>query len=823
MRGPVAPLFAGLARHGGRVALRTADESLTYAALDDRVRAIGRALGTQRRLVMVVADNTPDAVVSYLGALRGGHVVLLASGDDLGAATLRATYDPDVVIGPSTGWRIDEQRDGTAHDLHPDLALLMSTSGSTGAAKLVRLSYDNLQANATAIAQYLELTPDDRAITTLPMQYCYGLSVINSHIEAGASLVLTNLSVVDRCFWDLFAASGATSFAGVPHTFELLERVGFDAMSLPALRYVTQAGGRLHPDRVRHFAQLAERDGWELFVMYGQTEATARIAYLPAALARAHAGSIGVPVPGGSLTVDSPDSDGVGELVYRGPNVMLGYAEHAGDLADGASLTELRTGDLGRVTTDCLYEIVGRSSRFTKLFGLRVDLDVVEAALADHGIASMCTGDDAALIAAVTTEADAVRARSVLKKLLNVPPSAVTVVVVDELPRLANGKPAYANLGRLAAQRERDEGAPRKSECTVSDAFASVLGVTPSDHVSFVSLGGDSLSYVEMSLRLEEIIGDLPRDWHVTPVEALAQRRAVTRRRWFARTETSVVLRAVAIILVVGTHAKLWHLPGGAHALLIIAGYNFARFQLRAANMAASIARIAVPSMVWIAGVAALSGKYGWEHALLVNGHIGASDSRSGYWFIEALVQILVPVALVLAVPPVRRAERRWPLAFALAVVTLGLTIRFDVVFLGDARPNISRAHEVLWLFALGWAASRAGRASSRAVVARAAVSVFGAIAVAGFFGNPSRELIVFAALLLVVWVPSLPVPRFSTTALGAVGAASLYIYLSHWQVYPVLDRLHGPLLAVAGSLVVGIGVWSVARRVIARVETRLS
>ncbi|BAS10619.1 long-chain-fatty-acid--CoA ligase [Arthrobacter sp. Hiyo4] len=160
--------------------------------------------------------------------MAAGHPLILLPADKPAALdSLVAAYDPDVVLSSANGRTVlEERRPGTGHTLHPDLALLLSTSGSTGSPKLVRLSYDNLQANAESIAEYLGITEYDRAMTTLPMSYCYGLSVINSHLLHGASLVLTDLSVVDPCFWDLFRSERATSFAAVPYTFELLERVG---------------------------------------------------------------------------------------------------------------------------------------------------------------------------------------------------------------------------------------------------------------------------------------------------------------------------------------------------------------------------------------------------------------------------------------------------------------------------------------------------------------------------------------------------------------------------------------------------------------------
>jgi acyl-CoA synthetase (AMP-forming)/AMP-acid ligase II len=211
----VAGFVANLAIHGDRIAVVGPDGDLTYAELDRRVADLADRLGPQRRLVALEAGNAVEPLVAYLAALRGRHpVMLLPPGDDLVRRRLTGAYEPDVVLGSGSGWEPDARRPGTVHDLHPDLALLLSTSGSTGSAKLVRLSHRNLQANAEAISAYLGLSPDDRAPTTLPMQYCYGLSIVNSYLSAGAGLVLTDLSVVDRCFWDLFRATGATSLAG---------------------------------------------------------------------------------------------------------------------------------------------------------------------------------------------------------------------------------------------------------------------------------------------------------------------------------------------------------------------------------------------------------------------------------------------------------------------------------------------------------------------------------------------------------------------------------------------------------------------------------
>jgi acyl-CoA synthetase (AMP-forming)/AMP-acid ligase II/acyl carrier protein len=801
------PFADDLGRHGTRVALHTATEVVTYGELDARVEERCQQLGTERRLVLAVASNTIESIVTYLAALRGEHPVLLAPGGSGDATkTLIDTYDPDVVI---EGAELAERHRSTAHELHPELALLLSTSGSTGTPKLVRLSRSNLVANAASIAEYLAITGDDCAITSLPMQYCYGLSVINSHLHTGAGLALTELSVVDACFWTLFDQVGATSFAGVPHTFELLDRVDFDELSLPTLRYVTQAGGRMPAATVRRYAELGQARGWDLVVMYGQTEATARMAYLPPAMAATNPACIGVAVPGGELRIDRPDDRGVGELVYRGANVMLGYARTPDDLATGATIEELHTGDLARCTDDGLFQIVGRRSRFVKPFGVRVDLDDLERHLAEEAVTAVCTGDDDLLVVAVTNDADAEHATACIDARLGLPRSRRRVVVLDEIPRLTSGKPDHGAVRRSAgALAPATKVVTASVDEPVRGAFAAVLQVVPTDDATFVSLGGDSLSYVEMSVRLEALLGELPRDWHLRTVADLAASAPKARRPW-AKLDTSVVLRALATLLIVGSHTDLWEQAGGAHALLAIAGYNFGRFQLDGGRRWPSIGRIAAPSFCWIGGLALFGGIYGWRHALFLNGFLGGRSSSWMFWFVEALLQILVLLAVVLAVPAVARAERRRPFLFACGAVAAGLVVRYDVLTDAAWHHSAFRPHEIFWLFAVGWAAARSPRWPQRLLVS--AVALY---ALQGFFGDSTRELIVGGALLLVTWAPRLAVPRALVGPLTTIAAASLTIYLVHMPLHLPLERTYGPWIAFCGSLVGGVLAWQVAERV---------
>ncbi|MDP3968405.1 MAG: non-ribosomal peptide synthetase [Nocardioides sp.] len=845
-------LFAGLRRYGDAPALLTSDGALSYAGLADRVEAAAAALGTTRRLVLVAGRNDVDTVVALVAAQAAGHPVLLTP-PGLAADALVAAYDPDVVHDPhehGPGWH--EVRPGSRHELHPDLALLLSTSGSTGSPKLVRLSHDNVASNARAIADYLGLTADDRAVTTLPLHYCYGLSVLHSHLAVGASVVLTELSVVDPCLWDLVARTGATSFAGVPHTFDLLESSGFAARDLPRLRYLTQAGGRLDPDRIRAYAALGEARGWDFVTMYGQTEATARMAYLPPHLARTHAGSLGVPVPGGAFRLEPvPEAEpGVGELVYTGPNVMLGYAGSPADLAHGREVEELRTGDLARRRDDGTYTWVGRRSRITKLFGVRLDLDELERGLAEAVAGDLrVIGTDSGLHAFVTRPRDREPARAALLARAGLPGHVVHAEVLAELPRTSSGKIDQAALRRHAGVLESAEldarlaaaprarawpGRRRRPAATptaeaLRDLVATLLGrpdAGPED--SFVSLGGDSLSFVEVSVRLGEAGLDLPADWHHRSFRSLAETAAAPRRG--VRVDLTVVLRAVAIVLVVGSHANVWTWQGGAHVLLAVVGFNLARFHLvpgrgsreRARSTAAALGRALAPAVAWAAVVAVLVGPYGPSTVLMVHGWWpgGSWDRQWEYWFLVAFLWVQVAIVALLALPRMRRWEQRSPFGVAFVALLALLAVRFAGV---DAEADWTARYTpwaVAWLIAAGWTAARACT-----VLQRLAVSAAVLAGVHGFFGDPEREAMIVAGVLLLVWVRSVRVPRAAARVAAVLAAASLYVYVTHWQVYPHLEW-EAPWLALLLSLAVGVAyqhlwAWLVSRPAASRRRRR--
>ena len=452
-------MFASaLEQFGDRRALVLEDGTvISYRELAQRSDAFFSLPGAPvipRTLIAIECENSLPSVTGYLGALRCGFpALLIAAGlDQRLRSNLYARYGITRILGPHGVW---QAQGNSPPDVHPDLALLLATSGSTGSAKLVRLSLGNLQANAESIADYLVLSCGERAITTLPMHYAYGLSVLNSHLLVGATLLLTAQPVTVRGFWEMLRRYAATSIAGVPTTYTLLQRLRFEQMSLPpSLHTLTLAGGSLSPESTRWHAELAASRGQRFFVMYGQTEATARIAYVPPPRLPDKIGAIGMAIPGGQLELMDENGNPVttvgatGELCYRGPNVMLGYATEVADLAR-PDIQEgfLRTGDLAWRDHEGYFFMAGRLQRFIKVFGHRIALDEVETQLRVSGHDVAVTGRDDLLVVALRgtqDSADILAADIAARYRLH--HMAVKVVTIDVFPQSSTGKIRYGEL-----------------------------------------------------------------------------------------------------------------------------------------------------------------------------------------------------------------------------------------------------------------------------------------------------------------------------------------------------------------------------------------
>lgn len=455
-------------RHGSRPALLDAgsDRWLSHAELAGAVSAGADALRCAfptRPLILLLADSTVATAVTYLAALEAGAAIALFPANLSGAhiARLLDVYPADAVFGggmpdgyapfdglPMAG-AVRRQPDPMA--LHPELALLLPTSGSTGSPKLVRLTRAAVEANAASIASALSITSDQRAGLSLPLSYSYGLSVLNSHLVAGASVLLSRDGVLSRTWWERLSEHAVTSMPGVPTVYEMLARLDCATLFPATLTTLTQAGGALSPRLAARFHDLMAARGGRLFTMYGQTEATARMAVLDAADHPARLGSVGRAIPGGAFSVLPADrGDGPGEIVYRGPNVMMGYAERAEDLSLGDQLGGiLATGDLGLLDADGYLTITGRLKRIVKVAGLRVSLDEIEAIARQLCPAAAVEAGGGLVMFAQTDPAGVAEVRRLLQSSALVPPTLVKVRAIGELPLRGNGKIDLAALEEL--------------------------------------------------------------------------------------------------------------------------------------------------------------------------------------------------------------------------------------------------------------------------------------------------------------------------------------------------------------------------------------
>lgn len=440
---------------------------LTYSELMVRVDHAAAELkpaSGHRPLTFLLTTPTLDFVVLYLACLSSDQPVLLLDPisrlDDL-----LEVYRPARLLVPNAIMEGHLRSDGVLQEtpsyssysqdtdalIHESLGVLLTTSGSTGSPKLVRLSLRSVRANALSIASYLELGPGERSIQSLPMHYSYGLSIINSHLVSGGAVVLTGHSFMRPEFWDVVNTERCTSFAGIPYMYETLHRLRFDLDRHPTIRTLTQAGGHLKPELAIHFHNLVKKSRGRFFVMYGQTEATARISYLPPERLEEKIGTIGIPIPGGRMYLrDVPGLANRRELVYEGSNVMMGYAESLQDLAKGDCLNGvLTTGDLAEIDSDGFFKLVGRLNRFAKLFGLRISLDDVEQIIeAEWHIPAAVLERNNELFVVIENAAppDPNLVVAFISKRIGVPPKAILVRIIESIPKTSAGKKNYSAI-----------------------------------------------------------------------------------------------------------------------------------------------------------------------------------------------------------------------------------------------------------------------------------------------------------------------------------------------------------------------------------------
>jgi long-chain acyl-CoA synthetase len=444
----------------------------TRGEIADQVSATAESLRFQKKaLGFLYPFNEVESLIAYLASLQAGHAIVMLDPEmDSGfKARLTDLFEPDFIIGPAgelgKGLRhyalealpesqldFRRSRDPHRHPIHPDLTLLISTSGSTGSAKLVRLTARNMEASATAISAELRHNDSECNILTAPIYNAYGQSVVHTALLSGGRFVLTQARLVSGEFWDTVRRAQCNCIGGTPYFYQVLDRLDLEWLDVPLLMKFIQTGGRLSEDLVRKFHQLISRRGGRLHIMYGQAEATARICGLPPEFLPDAARSVGRPLRGFRLWIESEEGRVCapmeeGELTLEGPNVMMGYASQASDLGAGDQMGgRLSTGDLGYHDERGLFYITGRKARFAKVFGWRVSLDDVEELLTVSAPVAATSEGDRVVVYCEDHSLDMAPLLAKLAERLRIHPSGFAWRAIKEIPRLSNGKTDYRAL-----------------------------------------------------------------------------------------------------------------------------------------------------------------------------------------------------------------------------------------------------------------------------------------------------------------------------------------------------------------------------------------
>jgi acyl-coenzyme A synthetase/AMP-(fatty) acid ligase len=442
-------------------------DQLAYADITALSLQITTIVPTRSLCVLLVENNIGGIawVMSMLESRKLVPLILNVKTEATLYQQLLDTYQPTYICAPESfalsgqhiesawGYTLTQTTDQLV-ELHEELSHLLPTSGSTGSPKLVRHKYENIEAAGLNISTFFDLKDTDRPLMVLPLYYTMGLSMVFSHLRVGATILITSLSMTDPNFWKFLKEHQATSFTGVPYSFHILKLMRFFRMDLPHLELLTQGGGKMPTDLNIQFAEFCRDKGKRWIATYGQSECTARMAYLPAQWALDKVGSIGIAVPNGELSLIDADGNAIttphteGEMCYRGKNVTMGYATQQTDLATGDLRNGyIRTGDLAYFDEDGCYYIVGRMGRFLKLFGMRVGLDECEQIVqTECGIECACVGTDEKMIVYITQADKHSEVKDTLVQKTHIVATSFEIRIVADIPKNEAGKKLYSQL-----------------------------------------------------------------------------------------------------------------------------------------------------------------------------------------------------------------------------------------------------------------------------------------------------------------------------------------------------------------------------------------
>jgi len=405
-------LLTNLKKFKKNTAIIVKNNYISFGELDKQSDKLAKKFN-KKNLAFLICENEIESILFYLSYLKNKCVLVLLEKNitEFNLNSLIKKYEPKYIFKNKKNkikcknftkkeiflnYLIFENKNKLNINIHKNLKILISTSGTTGNPKYVKLSEQNLSSNINSIIAYLKLNKHDSTITTLPMNYVYGLSIINTHLFVGGKIILNDFSVIDRKFWELAANHKITNINGVSYLYEIMDKIKFLNKDLSYVKFFTHAGGKINKQLQKKLIDFCIKNKKKIFFMYGAAEATARMGYVPWEYAKKKIGSIGIAIKGGRFWLENKKKqkimkkNKIGELFYSGKNVFSGYANNFHDLSTINNLDILNTGDFAKKDEDGFYFLLGRSDKFVKIQGNRLNLEDIERYTSNFGVKSVC-------------------------------------------------------------------------------------------------------------------------------------------------------------------------------------------------------------------------------------------------------------------------------------------------------------------------------------------------------------------------------------------------------------------------------------------------
>ena len=415
----------------------------------------------KKNIVLIFCDNSYEFIVTYVAAIKFNQVLILLDSqlNKKDYEKILNKYKPNFIFCKKSfdinnytkvlklnEYSFLKRKILFNFPINKEISCLISTSGTTGEKKFVKIGKSNLLSNTLGITKMLGIKKKDITITTMPPNYSYALSIINTHLMNGAKIILNRYSLIDRNFWDLFNKYKPCNLNGVPYIFEILNKIGFEKLK-KNLRYITQAGGKLEKKLRDKIIEFCKDENIKFYIMYGQAEASPRISIMPWNLLQKFPDSVGLPLPGGKIKIKKKSkADTDGEIVYKGKNVFLGYSNSYRDLKNKDKIKGiLNTGDIGFLDKNNLIHLTGRKKRILKIFGIRISLDLLEQELQKHNYQCICNGNDKKLQIHIlaNTKVNLPELNKLIIEITGINKNFIETIKVKKFQRNAFGKIKY--------------------------------------------------------------------------------------------------------------------------------------------------------------------------------------------------------------------------------------------------------------------------------------------------------------------------------------------------------------------------------------------